>query len=431
VKRTRVLLGIGLAAAFVASAQPFEADAGPSTAARSAAQAAPAALAASTPQSESDPVPPGRDIGDVEPATTDDVLSTEGRNESMVARFAAGPGTSTYLIQFREQAVPSYRGGVPGLAPTAVPSGEKLDTTSRAVTAYADHLESAQAEFIERADRTAGRSVDVRYQYTYAVNGIAVDLTAVEARKVSRDPSVLTIVPDQMREIQSDAGPQWIGADKVWEGTNNDLPADFKGEGVVIGVIDTGISPGNRSFRATGDDGYTVLKPASVTDYLGVCDPTPIAGQVYDPAFPCNDKLIGAYNFVTAAPNTPSNALDYEGHGSHTASTAGGSVVDGVVPVAGLPGASPFDISGVAPHANIIAYLGCCTQAGLTKSIDQAIADHVDVINYSIGSSSPSADAWTDFDTLGFLHAREAGIFVATSTGRVRPPPDPRRTRRG
>ena len=47
-----------------------------------------------------------------------------------------------------------------------------------------------------------------------------------------------------------------------------------------------------------------------------------------------------------------------------------------------------FDISGVAPHANLISYLGCCSVSGLTNSIDQAIDDGVDVINYSIGSPS-------------------------------------------
>jgi uncharacterized repeat protein (TIGR01451 family) len=68
----------------------------------------------------------------------------------------------------------------------------------------------------------------------------------------------------------------------------------------------------------------------------------------------------------------------------------------------------------------VISYLGCCTLAGLTMSIDQAIADGVDVINYSIGSAAPSA-AWDDFDTVGFLNARAAGIFVATSNGNAGP----------
>ena len=76
----------------------------------------------------------------------------------------------------------------------------------------------------------------------------------------------------------------------------------------------------------------------------------------------------------------------------------------------------PFDISGVAPHANVISYLACCTLSGLTAAINQAIIDEVDVINYSIGSSAPSA-LWDDFDTVGFLNARAAGIFVATSNG--------------
>ena len=80
-------------------------------------------------------------------------------------------------------------------------------------------------------------------------------------------------------------------------------------------------------------------------------------------------------------------------------------------------------ISGVAPHANIIAYAGCCTLSALTASIDQAIIDGVDVINYSIGSPSAS-DVWNDFDTVGFLDAREAGIFVATSAGNEGPGPE-------
>src|SRR5690606_25664495 len=106
---------------------------------------------------------------------------------------------------------------------------------------------------------------------------------------------------------------------------------------------------------------------------------------------------------------------DYDGHGSHTASTAGGNVVQGIEKTVD-GNLHTFDISGVAPHANIISYLGCCSLSGLTAAIDQAIADEVDVINYSIGSPAPSA-LWDDFDTVGYLNARAAGIFVATSNG--------------
>ncbi len=182
------------------------------------------------------------------------------------------------------------------------------------------------------------------------------------------------------------------------------------GQGIIVGVIDTGINPRNPSFADIGGDGYNHTNPWGAGNYVGVCDSgTP---ATYDPTFPCNDKLIGAWGYSTVNGGDP---RDYDGHGSHTASTAAGNVVfdaEVVGPTISLERA----ISGVAPHANIIAYAACCTGSALAAAIDQAVADGVDVINYSIGSSSPSS-VWNDFDTVGYLNAREAGIFVATSAG--------------
>ena len=78
-------------------------------------------------------------------------------------------------------------------------------------------------------------------------------------------------------------------------------------------------------------------------------------------------------------------------------------------------------ISGMAPRARIAAYKGCFGEAGcaltdLVAAIDTAVADGVDVINYSIGSDAPSALA-ADADAVAFLFAAQAGVFVATSAG--------------
>lgn len=191
-----------------------------------------------------------------------------------------------------------------------------------------------------------------------------------------------------------------------------------RGEGTVVGVLDTGINPSNPSFAATGDDGYTHTNPLGAGTYLGACDPD---NEQQPDEDICNDKLIGAYGFVTQDDFTP---IDDDGHGSHTASTAAGNVVlDAEVIGDGIR--TERAIAGVAPHANIISYKVCLTTAGcflssITAAIDQAILDEVDVINYSIGSPSPS-DLYNEADTIGFRNARAAGIFVASSAGNAGP----------
>lgn len=196
------------------------------------------------------------------------------------------------------------------------------------------------------------------------------------------------------------------------------------GEGVLVGIIDTGIDPWNPSFLEVGGDGYMHTNPLGTGEYLGVCDPAntaPPSGVVaYDPTFPCNDKLIGAWGY-TASDASP---RDTDGHGSHTASTTAGNFVESATITATI--VVTANISGVAPHANIIAYDGCsdgggCPGASLAAARDQALLDGVDVVNYSIGSGSPSPSPWGGAEALQWLALRSAGIFVATSNGNAGP----------
>ncbi|MBW2186395.1 MAG: protease inhibitor I9 family protein, partial [Deltaproteobacteria bacterium] len=90
--------------------------------------------------------------------------------------------------------------------------------------------------------------------------------------------------------VSCSPGAAWIGAPGVWDGSSTDgLPATM-GEGIVIGIIDSGISPHSPSFAALGDDGYEHHNPRG--KYYGVCDPD--NAELYNPNFPCNEKLIGA-----------------------------------------------------------------------------------------------------------------------------------------
>ena len=331
-------------------------------------------------------------------------------------------GPAVYIVQLADASLVDYAGEVNGLEATSpdVTGANKLDAQSPASQAYMAYLDVKRAEAITAADAAIGRSLVIDYEYRATFNGYAAEMSPAEAATIAKLPNVAAVEREQMFELDTDAGPAFIGATAIWDGTATGGAGTF-GEGVIVGVIDTGIDPWNPSFAATGSDGYTVTNPYGAGNYVGVCDPantSPPAGVVaYDPTFPCNSKLIGVWGY-TASDDNP---RDGDGHGSHTASTAAGNFVDDSV--VETPTATYMaDISGVAPHANIIMYDGCiddggCPGASLTAARDQALLDGVDVINYSIGSGSATADPYNEVESQQWLALRKAGVFVATSAG--------------
>ncbi len=344
------------------------------------------------------------------------VLLTLVLSGNLTKKVAQGEISQTdYTIQFETAPLASYRGGITGLAPTHPETlGQvKLQVNSPASLAYLAYLDAQHNAFLTSLATTFGRAIDVKYRYKYAFNGLALTLTADEAAAVAQMPSVRTVQKVFERRLLTDAGPSWIGAPGLWDGSRTGgLPAT-RGEGVVAGIIDSGINFDHPSFAAVGPvDGYIHTNPRG--KFYGLCDP--LTGLPF-----CNTKLIGVWDFAGAG--IPGQ--DENGHGSHTASTVAGNVVTATL---NAPTTSiTRRISGVAPHANLITYKACvivgnCVSASLVAAIDQATADGVDVINYSIGGGS--SDPWTDADAQAFLGARDAGIFVATSAGNSGPGPE-------
>ena len=327
------------------------------------------------------------------------------------AQAGAAAGTDRYIVQLTDPPLASYRGGIVGLAATnpAATGAVKLDPSSPASKAYLEYLAGKQSAVLAALATTLGRTATPTYTYRYAYNGFALALTEQEAGVLRNIAGVAAVRKDFVRYVQTDAGPAWIGAPGVWNGSSTGAFGATKGESVVVGVIDTGINHDHPSFADVGGDGYNHRNPRG--HFYGVCDP--LTGAPF-----CNDKLIGVWDFTGTTP------LDDNQHGSHTASTSAGNVLDASLNAPTITVTRP--ISGVAPHANLITYKACiaagCLGASLTAAIDQATADAVDVINYSIGGG-PS-NPWGDSDSEGFLGARDAGIFVAASAGNDGPRPE-------
>ena len=329
-----------------------------------------------------------------------------------------------YLVFFEEEPLATYRGDLPGLEATSPQArGEaKLDAKSPASRAYLDHLDRQQARHIAAIEGRLARNIQVTFRYKAVSNGIATALSPTEAQKIRQLPGVTRVVRDRVELLDTDRGPSWIGAPDIWDGSATSGLPGTKGDGVIVGVIDSGVNMDHPSFADVGGDGHNHTNPFGPGTYVGWCDP---GNPDHDPSYVCNDKLIGAWDYSDAwcAVNTDvcsetDGPEDNDGHGSHTASTAAGNVLN-----------SPA-ISGVAPHANLITYdacvddfeeLGLCPFATTTAARDQAALDGVDVTNYSIGGGS---DPWGDDSDAQFLNLVYAGVYPAASAGNSGPGPN-------
>lgn len=355
-----------------------------------------------------------------------------------VSTPAAAPGKAansqgTFIVVFNEAALGAYAGNVAGLAaPQRRPDKNgklRLDVKGAQATAYVRYLEGRQALQENAIAAAIGRQPAVRMRMQHAVNAIVTDLSVAEAARVKGLPGVMLVEAYREYPMSTDIGPQLIGVEPVWNGTNPGASAQYQGEGVVFGIIDSGINFGAPSFAATDPaDGYQHVNPLGTGNFLGSCKP----GEVDEGR--CNSKLIGGYDFVCGPPGNQCGVTgiseepgfgDNNGHGSHTASTAAGN--RRTVAFRG----NTRNISGVAPRGNVVAFdvcytnaagQGLCPNVSAVASINQALADGlVDVFNYSIGGGQ---QPWSEAVALGFLSASNAGIYVAASAGNSGPGPN-------
>ena len=333
---------------------------------------------------------------------------------------ASGPpalanGAKSYIVVMENMPLVAYDGEIKGLAATKPAKGKKLNPNSQASKKYQAHLKSSQST----AQRSAGVSqASVTNSYTAALNGFSAVMTPAQREALTNTKGVKKVIEDQWRTLDTDSSPAFIGL----TGPASPLQTGLTGEGVVVGIIDSGIWPEHPSFA---DDGSLPTAPA-LDNSRPNCEFGNTGHNPNDVAFVCNNKLIGARQMIDtyravigASLEEFDSARDDNGHGTHTASTAAGNA--GVA--ASMFGIPRGTVSGIAPRAHIIAYKGLGDQGGFTsdlaRAIDQAVLDGVDVINYSIGGGAGTPGG----DEIAFLFAEAAGVFVATSGGNSGPGP--------
>ncbi len=280
--------------------------------------------------------------------------------------------------------------------------GRGFGWTNAATRALVSRIIQEQDARLSRAGRSFGRSLQPTHRYLAGQSAVALWLSPDEAQELARMPDVVSVQPDQIYKLDTFRGPEFIGAGAIWDGSAVPGQTALRGEGMVVAIIDSGITaPAEHdAFANDSSCGHGSEAP---------------------------DKLISALDCATATGGLCDgpDPLDHNGHGSHVAATAAGNRLgEGVAsPELAVPGA--FDeISGVAPCAHVRSYKVCpgrsCFGTHILAAIESILlhAD-VDVVNYSIsGGDNP----WNDLDRPK-LDLIDAGVLVAASAGNAGPTP--------
>ncbi|MEP7042984.1 MAG: S8 family serine peptidase [Dokdonella sp.] len=327
--------------------------------------------------------------------------ATGQRADAVAATTVAVEASSVgrYIVTFAEPGLLHYNGDVSGLsatAPSAVGS-RKLDSTSAAARSYSRYLDAQRSAHVDAIEHALGRTLTIKHTYGVNTNGISAEMSQGEATAVAALPGIASVRAVHTYNLDTFRGPKFIGADKIWDGSATPTLTATKGEGIKVGIIDTGTNSTHPSFANDPTCGFSEATPK-----LHAVD--------------CNFSAAGVCN-------GPQPEAQTSGHGVHTSSTVGGNTIDNTaVPAPQLP--DGITMSGVAPCATVYSYRveqadGSLSGDAITAAIESLAIDQIDVANYSIGVSCSNGTPWSDEDRL-FLDSVNADVFVAASAGNTR-----------
>ncbi|KAI5076176.1 hypothetical protein GOP47_0008241 [Adiantum capillus-veneris] len=279
-------------------------------------------------------------------------------------------------------------------------SVSEVSTLDMAVNSHINLLSSS----LGKSQEAARRSLVASYHKSFS--GFAAKLTQREAQAMKGNPSVVSVFKSQKKQLLTTRSWDFVGL------TASSARSPTVESNLVIGVIDTGVWPENPMFNDTG------YGPVSST-WKGEC----MLGDNFT-IHNCNRKLIGAKYFKAGIEqygpldNTRDfiSPRDNNGHGSHTASTILGSVVEG----ADLYGLAKGTARGAVPSARLAIYKVCwaygCDDADILAAFDEALHDGVDFLSISLGSFFPVLYE-EDSIAIGAFHAMQRGIVVSCAAG--------------
>jgi minor extracellular serine protease Vpr len=234
------------------------------------------------------------------------------------------------------------------------------------------------------------------------VNALAVQVPDAKAAALAKLPGVKRVYPERVFHLTLDHALPLHKVPDAW----NMVGADNAGAGMKIAFIDTGIDSSHPGFQDPS---------------LSIPDGYPKVNNDTDVAF-TNNKVIVARSYASlfSRRDPDTSARDHIGHGTATSMAAAGvlnagplATISGVAPKAWLGSYKVFGSPGVNDGAS---------ESAILKALDDAVADGMDVINISLGTTVTPLPA-TDPEVIAVERAAALGVIVVVSSGNSGPDP--------
>lgn len=247
-------------------------------------------------------------------------------------------------------------------------------------------------------------------EYSSVFNGVVVELPANRVDELLQMPGVKAIYPnstvfatdiEEAAEaiLQPPSSTSFIGSELLW--TEN-----IRGEGIRVGVIDTGIAYDHPDLVEA------VAPPSGYWGYDFVNEdnePYETTKQDFEQAQAANPSI----------PEVNENGKPYyTSHGTH---------VSGIVAGQGVGMTGEGVVTGVAPEAELYAYkvlgpYGNGSTEDVIAGIERAVDDGMDIINLSLGSESNNERS---ADSVAVNNAVKSGVIAVVAAGNSGPVKQP------
>lgn len=307
---------------------------------------------------------------------------------------------------------------------------------------YSSSLKKQQLSLVDRIEREAlgGEKLEIRYQFTVAVNGVATVVPYGRIEQILAVDGVADVYLEERYELDETVQPDTATAGEM-VGSYSAWADGYTGAGSRIAIIDTGLDLSHPSFSEGGYYYSLGISAASfgkkISDYnlltkeeikkalpnLSISSDKnpPKADDLYR-----NAKVPFAYNYVDDGLDVSHDA-EGDSNGDHGTHVAGIAAANRYVPHYDADGDLYYDkqelgVTGVAPDAQLVVMKvfgvgGGAYSSDYMAAIEDAIWLNCDSVNLSLGSGSAGRSYGSKSDQQILDSFRNTDTVVTVSAG--------------